>query len=55
MLKAPVYKPKTMKEIYGVYTSTDDEEICIVKKNYIQSHLFRDMKQEFLVHSKHSW
>lgn len=36
MLKAPVYKPKTMKEIYGLFTSTDDEEICTIKKNYIQ-------------------
>jgi hypothetical protein len=38
-----------------LYTSTEDEDICTVKKNFVQHYLFRDVKQEFLVNSKHSW
>ncbi|CAD8132817.1 unnamed protein product [Paramecium octaurelia] len=55
MLQAPVYKPQKIKEIYGLYTSTQDEEICMIKKNFVQNYLFKDVMQEFLVHSKHAW
>ncbi len=55
VIKTPAYKPKTSEDYTLSYISKDVEDICSIKKVYLQHWILQGLPFEFKVASKHSW
>jgi hypothetical protein len=54
IIKAPVYRSKATF-IEKVYASRTNEEICTIKKAYLQHWLLKGIDSDGLVNSQHQW
>jgi len=55
VIKTPAYKPKNSEDYTLSYISKDIEDICSIKKIYLQHWILQGLPFEFKVASKHSW